>query len=126
MGLVSVALVAQLEHVVGDGRHGPVVGADDALVVVGEGLSAQLHKQAYRQCIFGPGFKHMEAAVASLAPDAGVLGGNLYLQSFSLEIKVQTGSAYDKVGVVLDVRVLVAGGADAAVPDFSLGEHLKV
>ena len=68
----------------------------------------------------------MKAAVASLAPDASVLGGNLYLQSFSLEIKVQTGSAYDKVGVVLDVRVLVVWGADAAVPDFTLSEHLKV
>ncbi len=55
MGFVAMAFVAQLEDIVRDGRHGPVVRADDTLVVIGKGLSANLGEEAHGQPVLGPG-----------------------------------------------------------------------
>ena len=126
MNLVAVAFVAQFEHIVRDGRHSPVVRADDALVVVGKGLSAHLGEKAEGEGVLSPGFIQVEVAIASLAPDAGVLGSNQHLQPAHLESQIQTGTSNDIVGLVLQVRVFFDEVYYTAVADFSLGKELQI
>ena len=90
MHLVIMAFVAQPEHVVRERGHGPVVGTDDALVVIRKCLAAYLCEQTLFRAQFYPGLKQVEVAFALLPPYARVLGGDLGLQARALVVDGQT------------------------------------
>lgn len=123
--LVSAALKAQFKGVVGGAVHGPVVGAYDAFVVVGERLPSCLQKQAAQGVELGPGFIDIERGTASLSPDAGLAEVNSGGEIGLLKAQNEAGASQNKVGVVTE-GCLGLDSRESTVADFTAGHELEV
>ncbi len=107
MEFVSAAFPARLERIVLAGNHHPVIGTDDALVVIGELLAAQFEEQAGLLVPEGePSFFQDDGAAALGTPDADMLGRKHELQVLVLVVELEHGAAHDENGhsVVFLVR----------------------
>ena len=68
MNLVAVALIAQLQHIVRQSRHSPVVGAYNAFVVIAQYLASQFGKQAIMCLQLRPRFVDVQAVGLVASP----------------------------------------------------------
>ena len=107
MELVLADLESGLEHIVLDGRHRPIVSADDTQVVIEKFLPAYLGKETDAAVQGHPAFIQAETASARSAPDAGMPGRDLHFQDFVLVMETERRAAHQKVSVVHTVVILI-------------------
>ena len=123
MDFVPGPLEAQFQAVVGEAGHGPVVRAEDALVVIGEALAAQLGEEAHRRLRLHPGLVHRQAVSGRTAPGVGVLGGQPRREPVAGIGGSQTSPAEDETRVE---RIPVFLDRNAATPDLAAREVVGI
>ena len=116
-------LESQFQTVVGVAGHGPVVRAEDTLVIVGETLAAQLGEEAHRELRLHPGLVHGQGVSGRASPGVGVLGGQPRREPVAGIGSPQTRSAEDETRVE---RIPVFLDGNAAVPDLAAREIVGV
>ena len=120
--LVHRVVEPQLEHVVRLGGHGPVVVADDALVVVDKFLPAQLDKQSLLGLEAQPGLVQVEVAFARLPPQPGVLNGH-----FGIDELVTIGGGEPETRLHERPHVVhVVFDGHTSISPFAAGEQLGI
>ena len=69
----------------------------------------------------------METAITLLAPDIGILGRYPHLKAAFAKPKIQTGTAYQEIGTVIEFGIgILIIIQDGAYTDFSLVQELKI
>ena len=114
MNFVPVAFKAKLEDIVGKCCHRPVVGTDDAFIVVGKDLASHLCKEAVLRGQLGPCFVEIEASLAALPPDAAMLGSHFGFDVRTFVAQRQACSFHEELSAVLFCSLCEAAKAHLA------------
>ena len=118
---MTLALVACTDDVVRERSHGPVVGADDTLVVVGQCHASHLYEESVLGFHSGPGFEDVERALARLSPDSAVLDVQLCFEARPFK------AYHESLTVHQELRfVVICRRCHSAVAYFAVGEYLEI
>ena len=113
VNLVLVAIVAKLDEVVRECCHGPVVGANDALVVIAEHLTAYLGEEPLARGELHPRLIEVERPLARLAPYRRVLPRDVSLDERALVVQPQPGALENEISLVVVVFLIVGQATHA-------------
>ena len=80
MQLITIAFIAHTQHVVRGGSHCEVVGADDSLIVVGQGDAPHLSEDSHLGRQLHPAFIEIQRTVSIHAPYGIILYNGMCLQ----------------------------------------------
>ena len=107
------------------GSHHPVIGSDDALVVVSEREATNLRKKAISSGGLAPSLVHTDTGCALMAPGAHVLDGGLHFQPAALIAERQAFAFKDESRLVISWR-FVGVVRHAAIANLTARKQLNV
>ena len=121
MNLVSEAFIAELQDVVRVRSHRPIVGTNDAFVVVGKHLPSHLGKEAVLCSQLCPCLIEIEAALVALSPNSTMLGSHLCLDVGTLVTYRQTCSLQKELGTII-----LSAFSETAESHLATPQHIQV